>query len=54
MPFSGGPDALEKNDELIKVLKAAPDVLYERFCQFGQVNILSEDWDVRDNMILFP
>jgi len=40
MPFSGGPDALEKNDELIKVLKAAPDVLYERFCQFGQLGVL--------------
>jgi len=40
MPFSGSPDALVKNDELIKALKAAPDVLYERFCQFGQLGVL--------------
>jgi len=40
MPFNGGPDALAKNDELIKALKSAPDVLYERYCQFGQLGVL--------------
>ncbi|KAF8338102.1 uncharacterized protein EI90DRAFT_3118552 [Cantharellus anzutake] len=40
IPFSGGPAAIARNDELIKALTAAPDVLYERFCQFGQLGVL--------------
>jgi len=40
IPFNPTPTAVQRNENLIKALKAAPSVLYERFCQFGQLGVL--------------
>jgi len=38
--FKPTPTAIEKNTAMIHALKSAPNVLYDRFCQFGQLGVL--------------
>jgi len=40
VPFNPTPTAIQRNESLIKAFKAAPNVLYERYCQFGQLGVL--------------
>jgi len=40
-PFIGSPEAIRRNDALIAALQIAPNVLFDRYNQFGQVGVLA-------------
>lgn len=37
MPFMGSEEAIQRNDALINALRLAPNVLFDRYREFGQV-----------------
>jgi len=40
-PFVGSEEAVRRNDALIAALKVAPNVLFDKYNQFGQVGVLA-------------
>lgn len=38
VPFIGSDEAIRRNDALIAALEIAPNVLFDRYNQFGQVS----------------
>jgi len=41
VPFMGSPEAVRRNDALITALEIAPNVLFDRYHQFGQIGVLA-------------